>query len=221
MIVPRLHLVTDAATIRDPGFPARVKEAVAAGGPDVAVHLRGHGIAAGDMYRLATDLVPAILDAGAWLLVNDRIDLAMIIAAHWPGMPVGAQIGVRSIPVGEARRLLGREAPIGYSAHAVTEAVDAGEVGATFNLFGSVFSTPSHPGAEPAGVDALAGAARVSPVPVIAIGGVAPERVPALLAAGAHGVAVLSGVWHAPDVAYAASQYVEALISATADVGGR
>ena len=45
---------------------------------------------------------------------------------------------------------------------------------------------------------------------VIAIGGVRPEHIPALRAAGAHGVAAIRGVWHARDAGAAVIEYLSA-----------
>ena len=65
-------------------------------------------------------------------------------------------------------------------------------------VLGAVHPTLSHPGRPPIGLDALEAAARTSPVPVLAIGGVTPAGIPDIRMRGAHGVVVLSGVWGSP-----------------------
>jgi thiamine-phosphate diphosphorylase len=126
----------------------------------------------------------------------------------------GVQLGARSLAVSDARALLGAGARIGRSVHGVEEAVGAEADGADFALLGTIFESASHPGRAAAGPslvsDAVAGAA----LPVIAIGGITPERVAAVAAAGAHGVAVLGGVWRAADPAAAAAMYADAVMSA-------
>lgn len=215
MTAPRLHLVTDDRVLGAADFVPRARAAVAAGGDAVALHLRGHGTPAAGLHRLALALAPAVRDAGAWLLVNDRVDVALAVARS-PGAPrTGAQLGARSLPVVEARRLLGDGAPIGYSAHDAGEGAGAAVAGATFVVFGSVYPTASHPDRAPAGIEALARAARETGAPVIAIGGVTPGRVGEVVAAGAHGVAVLGGVWGAADPAASVRRYLEALAAAS------
>jgi thiamine-phosphate pyrophosphorylase len=77
---------------------------------------------------------------------------------------------------------------------------------------GPVFGTRSKQNpAPPLGLKALAVTARECPVPVIAIGAITPDRVAEVMEAGAHGIAVLSGICCAPDPAAAAAQYREAL----------
>jgi thiamine-phosphate pyrophosphorylase len=66
-----------------------------------------------------------------------------------------------------------------------------------------VYRTASHPGRAPLGVAAVAAVARLG-LPVIAIGGVTPERIAELRAAGAYGVAAIRALWDAADAAGAA-----------------
>lgn len=85
-------------------------------------------------------------------------------------------------------------------------------------VLGSIYPTTSHPGREPLGLDPLREAAAAGPV--IAIGGITPERVGPIMRAGAAGVAVRSGVWEAPSVSRAAARYVRAVAAAGTDSGG-
>lgn len=197
--------MTDGAVLGDGDFLARARDLLAAHGAAVALHLRGHGVAGGMLYRLARELMPVAASAGASLFINDRVDIALAVA------PTGVVLGRRSIPLECARRLLGSRTRLGYSAHAAEEAASAGEGGADFVVFGHVYATASHPGRRPAGVSRLRDAVAAATVPVVAIGGVTPARVRAVLAAGAHAVAVLSGVWQDPDPVAAAGRYREVL----------
>ena len=80
---------------------------------------------------------------------------------------------------------------IGRSAHSPEEA--GGELSADYVLFGTVFPTESKPGAEGAGLASLQEAAAACHAPVIAIGGITPERAAQARAAGAAGVAAIGG----------------------------
>lgn len=84
--------------------------------------------------------------------------------------------------------------------------------GASYVVVGPVFPTASKPGHPGAGLEALGRLARiVAPVPVLAIGGLTPNRVAPVLAAGAHGVAVRSAILGAPDPARTARAFRDAL----------
>jgi thiamine-phosphate diphosphorylase len=202
MPLPRLHLITDDDVLRDEQFLPRVAAVLESCGPDVAVQLRGHGTSGRVLHTIGEELAALALRTGAFLLVNDRIDLAMAIRAN------GVQLGVRSISPPEARRLLGHGAWIGYSAHGALEAARAASEGADFVLLGTIFHSAAHARRPPLGIEGLAQCARSTGVPVCAIGGVTPERIAPIAAAGAYGVAVLGGVWRAPDPRAAAAEYV-------------
>jgi thiamine-phosphate pyrophosphorylase len=176
--------------LRAPGFPEAARSILAAHGAAVALHLRGHGLAGGELYRLAEEIAPATA-AGGLLLVNDRVDLALAAGAG------GAQLGRRSIPIEMARRILGPERWLGYSAHGAEEARRVEVEGADFIVFGTIFPSATHPGEPTAGVEGLRRTASHVTLPLIAIGGMTPDRVGEVRAAGGHGIAVLGGVWHA------------------------
>jgi thiamine-phosphate diphosphorylase len=202
MSLPRLHVVTDDAVLRDERFRERAEALLDCCGMYLALHLRGHATAARLLHTLGEQLAATALRAGAFLFVNDRIDIALAIRAH------GVQLGVRSIPVREARHLLGHDAWIGYSAHGPLEASRAASEGADFVLLGTIFPTAAHEQRVPLGLERLAECVLATPVPVIAIGGVTRERVAAIAASGAYGVAVLGGIWRAENVTAAAAEYM-------------
>lgn len=205
MQLPRLHIVTDDGTLAAAGFAERAEEVLAAGSVDVALHLRGHGTAAAPLYALAERLSAAALRAGAWLIVNDRIDVALAVRAN------GVQLGVAAMPVADARTLLGAGPRIGFSAHHPARAVEAVTDGADFIVLGTIFESESHPGRPGAGTALLRDCVERVGAPVIGIGGMRAERVAAVAEAGGWGVAVLRGIWAAPDAAAAAVEYIAAI----------
>lgn len=204
MTVPGLHVVTDDEVLAAPGFRTHARDLLERHGSRIALHLRGPHTPAAQLLMLAESLAPAATDSGGLLLVNDRADVALAAAVD------GVQAGQRSIPLG-ALRTLAPDWLIGASVHSVEEAVAA--AGADFLLAGTVWSSASHPGREGAGPDLVRQVAAAVHVPVIAIGGVTPERARAACSAGAAGVAVLSGVWREDVPARAAGRYLEAMTS--------
>ena len=106
---------------------------------------------------------------------------------------------------GGARFLVGR------SIHEPRQVAGLVDSGVDYLVLGSVYETASHPGGRPIGAGAVAEAVAAATVPVLAIGGVGPGDVPGLLALGAHGVVVKSGVWRADDPARAVTRYLDML----------
>lgn len=200
--IPLLHAVTDDAVVARAGLLERAGEVLAAGGTNVALHLRAPGATGRTLYDLATRLAELAAGSGSLLLVNDRVDVALAVA-H------GVQLGQRSLSAGDAWRLIGGRWPIGVSVHDEDEARDAVAAGADFLLAGAVYPTATHPGRPGAGVRLIESVAALG-IPVIAIGGVTPARAGELRGAGAAGMAAIRGLWDAPSPADAVQRYIEA-----------
>lgn len=204
--VPRLHVVTDSPTLQRPDFVALARKVLAAGGPGLALHVRGPTTEGRAIHDVAVALRSPARDAGARLLVNDRVDVASTAEVD------GAHLGERSLPVAEARRLLGKERLVGASVHDRNRARLVWEEGANYAFVGTIFPTASHPRRAGIGVSEMAGIIRAAPgIPLLGIGGVSVAQVADVVRAGAHGVAVLGGVWSAPDPAAAVSEYLVVL----------
>ncbi|MFP3928972.1 MAG: thiamine phosphate synthase, partial [Desulfobacteraceae bacterium] len=115
-------------------------------------------------------------------------------------------------PIGPARRLLGAGKIIGASADSVEEAVECMNQGADYVGFGPVFPTTSKEDAGPVtGLQALSLVVEAVEIPVIAIGGINRENAPAVVRAGAYGVAVISAVCCQEDPAAAARGLLKAI----------
>src|SRR6185295_14658557 len=127
--------------------------------------------------------------------------------AHWPEARIPASA--------TAPTLAWRTAAV----HSSEAAVRAERAGATAVVFGSVYEPGSKPGSA-AGIEALREAVAATALPVYAIGGITPERVAGCIAAGASGVAVVSGVLGAQAPGTAIDGYLAALTSAAAEPAG-
>lgn len=192
--LPRVHAVTDAGILSAPDFGVRAA-AIAAGGAAVALHARDRAGTAAQLAASTTRLLALARPPEAAVFVSGRPDIAACSGAH------GVQLAVGDLTPSDARRVL-HLGWIGRSVHSVEEARAAVEEGADFLVVGSIYPTPSHPelaAAGPALVTETASLGR----PVIAIGGVTPELVPELKAAGAYGVGAIRALWHATDPAAA------------------
>jgi thiamine monophosphate synthase len=127
---------------------------------------------------------------------------------------VGLHLRERDLPPAEARALLGAEATIGKSVHAADTA--ARVAGADYLLAGHVYPSRSKPGLPPLGLPGLAAIVAAAPCPVLAIGGITPERVAEVVRAGALGIAVIGAIAEADDPRAAAASLRAALEEALA-----
>ncbi len=210
--LPRLHVVTDDRILRRADVLEAAARIVRTGGRGLALHVRGPRTDGARLYEIASALVAVAGEAGALLLVNDRADVALVARAH------GVHLGGRSLPVAEARRILGPGPWVGASAHEPGEAALAAHEGADFAFVGTIWESESHPGRTGGGRPLLRAAVLAAPMlPLLAIGGVTEERAGQARAAGAHGVAVIRGVWEAGDPAAAVKRYLEVLDRTTAE----
>lgn len=200
--VPVVHAVTTAELVTEPWFVAAATDVMAALGPRGAVHLRAPTLGGRRLLALLTALEPVQGATGCRLVVNDRVDVALAGGA-W-----GAQLTSQSLEPADARAAAPRLA-LGASVHSATEARRAAAGGADWVVAGHVFATASHPGEPGRGSPFLqAVVAAAGRTPVIAIGGVTPAHVAALRTAGAHGVAVIRGMWEHGNPARAATDYL-------------
>ncbi|HEX6049445.1 MAG TPA: thiamine phosphate synthase [Gemmatimonadaceae bacterium] len=208
--VPVLHAVTSDEIVQRPDFVPRARRVMHAGADRVAVHLRVQRLRGRALYDLACQLVEVQNATGAWLVVNDRADVALAAGAR------GVQLTSRSMSVEDGRRAA-PSLPIGASVHSPEDAERAVEAGAQWIVAGHVLETEPHPAEQGQGVAFIERLATVHAVPVIAIGGIRPEHVAALKTAGAYGVAAIRGVWNASDAGAAVIDY----LSAHGALGGR
>lgn len=204
---PILHVVTDDIVLARADFVAVARALLETGGHGLAFHLRGHATSSRRLHELGSALAQAAAASGTALLVNDRIDVALTVGA------AGVQLGRRSIAVELARSLVGARM-IGYSAHSAEDAAHAERSGTDFVILGTIYPTASHPSAEASGPGLVRETADRVSGPVIAIGGVTPDRAVEVVAAGAYGAAVLGGVWSAEDPVASAREYLSVLARA-------
>jgi len=191
----RLYFVTDRHQTAGRSLVDTVHAALDGGVR--AIQLREKDLEGGELYRLAVQLRKLTNRYQAYLLINDRLDVALAVDAD------GVHLGQTSFPAAAARQLLGPRKLIGVSTHNPTEIAAAAE--ADFLVFGPVYATPSKAVyGEPQGLVRLRQAVLQSPLPVVAIGGITAERATEVLTTGAQGIAVISALSAASDPAQAA-----------------
>lgn len=200
--LPRLHAVTDAAVLALPDFPVRAA-AIAAAGSAVAIHARDREATGATLVALTRRLLALARPPEAGVIVSARADIAVALEAQ------GVQLRAGDLEPADVRQAFPAWAGwIGASVHGLDEARARTDEGADYLVVGNIFETASHPGRPAQGLALVRDTARLG-LPVIAIGGVTPERVRAVRDAGAWGVAAIGALWHAEDPAAQALALLE------------
>lgn len=187
-----LYLITDRKQCGGRNLAAAVEEALAGGVR--AVQLREKDLSSQELYELADEMRILTARYRARLLINDRIDIALAVDAD------GVHLGNTSLPVLQARKVLGEKKLIGVSCHDHLSAISAQREGADFITYGPVYYTPSKAVyGEPVGVASMEDAARRLRIPVFALGGITRRNAREAIGAGAHGIALISAILAAAD----------------------
>jgi thiamine-phosphate pyrophosphorylase len=173
------------------------------GAARVAVLLRDKAASPRRLLDQARALRALTHRCGARLLISDRLDVAQLSEAD------GVQLPEAGLSVHDARRLLGSAALIGVSRHSGAGVLAAQDDGADYATLSPVFASPEK--GEPLGIPGFEQVARSSSLPVLALGGVSADQVPALIQAGAAGVAVIREVMSSSDPGAAAQKLLRAL----------
>lgn len=214
MPIGRLHVLTDFF-FQQRYSHAELARLAIAGGADTVQFRQKIGALRHKLHE-ARRVAAVCAELQTPLLIDDHLDVALAVDAD------GVHLGQEDFPVRAARQLLGHGALVGATATTVEQAVQACEAGADYIGFGPVFTTRSK--ANPAstkGLRGLTAVCRAVTVPVIAIAGITPPRVPHVLEAGAHGVAILSAIATAEQPERAAAQFRHAIDAFGPDVRGQ
>ncbi|MEA5534705.1 thiamine phosphate synthase [Crocosphaera sp. XPORK-15E] len=150
---------------------------------------------ANDIIRLemAHQLCELCHQYDALFIMNDRVDIALAVKAD------GIHLGQQDIPIALARQILGPNRIIGRSTTNEQEMAKAIAEGADYIGVGPVYATPTKAGKKPAGLDYVNYAAKQSPVPWFAIGGIDTININEVMSAGAKQIAVVRAIMEAED----------------------
>jgi thiamine-phosphate pyrophosphorylase len=205
-MLPRLYVILDREAAQRGGAGNLVDATRAAADAGARFfQLREKNVSSGEYWQLAEDVAQTLAAYdGAILVVNDRADIALAVSAR------GVHRPQNGLPVKTLRQLLEHRL-IGVSCHDRAELEEAIETGADFVTLSPVFSTSSKPNVEPLGIPTVREVTTAVPVPVYVLGGVTPARISHCIGAGAHGVAVLSGIMEAKDPYAATDDYLGAI----------
>jgi thiamine-phosphate pyrophosphorylase len=212
MILPKLYAITD--TELSNCSHVEIVERLLAGGARL-IQLRDKEASAKDMFEVARSCLTLTRAAGATLIINDRVDIAMAADAD------GVHLGQNDLTVAEARALLGPSKIIGLSTHSVAQVEAALVTSANYIAVGPVFPTTTKLNPDPVvGLELLRQARRLTSLPLVAIGGITLETACEVLAAGADSIAVISALYPFPSSLSLTENFAQAMLTKP-DIAGQ
>ncbi|MEO6665176.1 MAG: thiamine phosphate synthase [Nitrospiria bacterium] len=192
MLTEPLYWIADASLAGERPLDVLARWACAAGLR--VFQYRDKVLSSRERYPVATALAAVAREAGATFLINDDIDMALAVEAQ------GVHLGQDDFPVATARKILGPRIIIGCSVHTLDQAHEAEAEGADYLGVGPIYASTTKMARPALSSGLLREICAAVRIPVYAIGGITPERCGEVLADGAKGVAVASGLF-APDIA--------------------
>lgn len=195
MLPAKLYAITD--TQLSNCSHAEIVTRLLAGGA-LLIQLRDKEASAKEMLDATRECLELTRAAGATLIVNDRVDVAMATDAD------GVHLGQDDLTVEEARALLGPDKIIGISTHSLAQVEAALTTSANYLAIGPIFTTTTKTNPDPVvGLELLRQARQRATLPLVAIGGITLATAPEVLAAGADSVAVISALYPPPTLSLA------------------
>lgn len=173
------------------------------------IQLRWKDATAGQLKDAAYAIAPLCRSNGAVFLLDDHVELVAECEAD------GVHLGKNDMPVAEAHRLLGPTKIIGATANTPDDILAAAEAGADYIGYGPFRFTTTKKNLSPVlGLDGYRKAveacrARGIALPIVAIGGITADDIPAIMATGVDGIAVSGSIINAADSAEAAAGLYE------------
>jgi thiamine-phosphate pyrophosphorylase len=139
------------------------------------------------IYENAVLLRELTVQFHANLIINDHADIAIAVDAD------GVHLGQDDFPLQDARKIMGTKI-IGISTHDLLQAKEAESGGADYIGFGPVFNTDTKDAGSPKGLEGIRMIRQAVNLPVMAIGGISPDNLEAVINSGADAVAVSSAI---------------------------
>jgi len=172
------------------------------------IQLREKHLSPREFYLEAQEALRVAHAHGIRLIINDRVDIALALRAD------GVHLGQEDLSPEAARRILGAEAIIGFSTHNLEQAREAASLPVDYIAIGPIFNTSSKENPDPAvGLDGLSRVrAATGAIPLIAIGGITPERAKSVLDTGANSIACIATLLAQPtEITERTQRFIQAI----------
>jgi thiamine-phosphate pyrophosphorylase len=200
-VFPPLYAIVDPELTKDPVAFARIL----ADSDVKLIQLRDKKPTSRDLFAMAKEMAAALLPRGVQFVVNDRPDIAAMIAAS------GVHVGQDDLSVEDARKLCKRPMWVGVSTHNVAQLQQAIATSADYIAVGPIFATQTKENPDPVvGLDLIREARKLTHKPLVAIGGITLNNAADVYAAGADSIAVIRDLALAADPAQQVKKYLAA-----------
>jgi len=203
MKLPRVYPILDTESLDRRGISLETAAAAFLEGGAGILQLRHKLHWSRAIFDSARTVARLCREAGALLIVNDRADFAMLLEA-------GLHLGQDDLSPRDARRVMGPDAPIGFSSHNVNQLCAAGGEPVDYVALGPIFTTATKRNPDPVtGIEELRRCRPLIEKPLVAIGGITRENALEVLDAGADSVAVIAGLLPDPATALSLRERME------------
>lgn len=197
----KVYLITDCKRFPKDCLLDSIEAALKGGVQDL--QLREKDLPLKDLHSLAVVLRKMTARYDARLYINGRVDIALMVGAD------GVHLPEAGMPANEVKACY-PHLLVGVSTHTLDGAKQAQKDGADFITFSPLFETPSKKEyGPPKGLESLRTVCKEVQLPVLALGGISKNRVSTVLEHGAHGVALISGIWNGPDIKQESFEYMQ------------
>ena len=183
---PFLYAILDRTSVAHTDVPS-VAAALVSGGVDM-IQYRAKDAGEAQRRRDIVSILAAARETRVPVLVNDDVELARETGAD------GAHVGAGDMSPAEARSLLGSGRIIGVTVETLAGLARVPFEAVDYVAVGAVYPSPTKPDARTVGVEFVRTVRSLTPVPLVAIGGIGPSNVGEVLDAGADGIAIVSAL---------------------------
>lgn len=190
-----LYAVTDRAWTGTQTLYQQVECALKGG--VTCVQLREKDLPEAEFLAEAKEIGALCRAYGVPFIINDNVEIALACGAD------GVHVGQSDMEAGRVRAAVGEGMMIGVSARTVEEALAAQRAGADYLGVGAVFPTSTKTDVSPMPIETLQAIREAVDVPIVAIGGITRDNIDRLAGSGVDGVALVSAIFSAPDIAAA------------------
>ena len=203
MINYGIYLVTDSEILKNKDFYKSIEESLKAGVK--IIQLREKNALGKEFLEKAYKLRKMTKEYNATLIINDRVDIAMLVDAD------GVHVGQKDIDAREVRRLIGKNKILGVSAKNLKEAKKAKEDGADYIGVGAMFTTSTKLDANNVSFNELQNIKVNVDIPIVAIGGINIENIKDLKIYNLEGYAIVSAILNNDNIYNISKEFIDSI----------
>jgi thiamine-phosphate pyrophosphorylase len=211
-LFPSLYAILDEQLMKTP--VVKCAKELAAAGVEL-IQYRAKELTPRAYFTTCSGLAEALANVNARLIINDRPDIAAMVGAG------GVHVGQDDLAPIDARKICGSGRWVGVSTHNLEQVRAAAQAPVDYIALGPIFPTSTKSKADPVvGTSLIREARKLTPKPIVAIGGITLDRAPEVYAAGANSIAVIRDLLDARDPAARAREFL-AVAAQNPRTGGR